>query len=178
MSCVAFRSPNYTAGRDSFLEGNYYQAFKQLYPAAQEGNPDAQYAIGYMYYYGLGTSQNQQSAIAWMQRAANQGQAQAIRAVDSILNTGYTSTTGYTDGLSRPSLLQQQPQYVPANEHQREYQGNGNHNIDVPSESNSRRKASWPPPRSEQSTLILKTKSGSQTMAHEQASMVPTTERY
>ena len=100
--CVTFRAPNYTAGKQSFIEGNYSQAYKQLYPAAQNGHPDAEYAVGYMYYYGLGVAQDKQAAIAWMQRAANQGQSQAINAVDSILNTGYTSTGQYTDGLSVP----------------------------------------------------------------------------
>lgn len=150
VGCVAFRSPNYSAGRSSFIEGNYYQAFKQLYPAAQGGNPDAQYAVGYMYYYGLGTSQDRQTAIAWMQRAANQGQAQAINAVESILNTGYTSSTGYTGGLSKPKLLNTEQRYVPANENRRHDVGDA---VDVPDESSSQRKASWPPPRSQQSSL-------------------------
>jgi len=53
----------------------------QLEQAADAGDPDAQYALGYMYYYGKGVSQNTQTALNWMKRAAVQGQSQAMNAM-------------------------------------------------------------------------------------------------
>lgn len=146
VSCVAFDPPNYSAGRLSFLEGNYHQAYKQLYPAAQAGNPDAQYAIGYMYYYGLGIGQDRHAGIGWMQRAANQGQTQAIAAVDSILNTGYTSSMGYIGGLSKPSLLKSE-QLKTLNPSEQS-SAKASDQPKTPNQSSSSRKASWPPPQS------------------------------
>jgi DamX protein len=54
--------------------------------AAQAGNPDAQYALGYMYYYGINTVQDVPTARLWIKRAASQDQLlaqKALRIVDS-----------------------------------------------------------------------------------------------
>ncbi len=57
----------------------------QLQQAAQAGDPDAQYALGYMYYYGKNVPQNTQTAMDWIKRAAVQGQTQATKAL-ALLN--------------------------------------------------------------------------------------------
>lgn len=69
----------------NFREGNYTEAFEKLQPLAEKDNPDAQYAIGYMYYYGKGTEKDIVQAQKWIRNAANQGQPQAIKAM-SLLN--------------------------------------------------------------------------------------------
>lgn len=53
----------------------------QLQQAAEAGDPDAQYALGYMYYYGKRVPQNTAQALNWIKRASVQGQEQAIRAL-------------------------------------------------------------------------------------------------
>ncbi len=73
-------------GKQNFMLGDYHQAFLQLQPLAVKQNPDAQYAVGYMYYYGLGTSQNTTIALKWLESAAAQGQPQAKQALDMIDN--------------------------------------------------------------------------------------------
>lgn len=59
-------------------------SFDQLQEAAQAGDPDAQYAIGYMYYYGKGVAANKTIALDWLKRAAVQGQPQAIKAMNML----------------------------------------------------------------------------------------------
>tara|TARA_B100000989_G_scaffold298629_1_gene288833 strand:- start:7748 stop:8776 length:1029 start_codon:yes stop_codon:yes gene_type:complete len=87
-SCgVSNPTQNYSAGKQSFINGDYQTAFKDLQPLAKQGNPDAQYAVGYMYYYGLGTPIDRSQAIHWMQMAANNGQPLAKEAMQHI-NTG------------------------------------------------------------------------------------------
>jgi septal ring-binding cell division protein DamX len=54
---------------------------EQLQQAAEAGDPDAQYALGYMHYYGKKVPQNQLLAINWMKRASVQGQEQASQAL-------------------------------------------------------------------------------------------------
>ncbi len=53
--------------------------------SAENGNPDAQYALGYMYFYGVGTNRDVRAAKLWIRRAAAQGQPLAIQA-KHILN--------------------------------------------------------------------------------------------
>lgn len=56
----------------------------QLQQAATAGDPDAQYALGYLYYYGKRVPQNTETALDWMRRAAVQGQTQAIHALQLL----------------------------------------------------------------------------------------------
>lgn len=71
-------------GKVNFIAGNYKAAFHELLPVAGKGNAQAEYAVGYMYYYGYGVSQDSESGIFWMQKAANQNFEPAIKALDVI----------------------------------------------------------------------------------------------
>jgi hypothetical protein len=71
-------------GKIKFSEGHYRQAFRQLLPVAVYGRPEAQYAIGYMYYYGYGPSRDSESGIFWMTKAAECHYVPAIRALEMI----------------------------------------------------------------------------------------------
>lgn len=78
--------------------------------AAQNGDPDAQYALGYMYFYGVGTVRDVNAAKLWIRRSAAQGQPLALKATH-ILNhtsypgmgdsTGYNEKTGYSEYKSK-----------------------------------------------------------------------------
>lgn len=73
-------------GKKDFAAGDYKNAFHQLLPLASDGNPQAQYAVGYMYYYGLGVTQDAESGIFWMQRAADRNNQHAVKALEMIHN--------------------------------------------------------------------------------------------
>lgn len=60
---------------------SYNMSIDQIKEAAQAGDVDAQYALGYSYYYGKGVPQDQQTAIFWIRKAAAAGQAQAVKAL-------------------------------------------------------------------------------------------------
>lgn len=68
-------------GKNLFQDGYYKRAMEQLLPLAAEGNMEAQYAVGYMYYYGFGTGQDTESGVFWIQRSANQGFKPATQAL-------------------------------------------------------------------------------------------------
>lgn len=68
-------------GKRLFKDGYYKRAMQQLLPLAAEGNMEAQYAVGYMYYYGFGTTQDTESGAFWIQRSANQGFQPAAQAL-------------------------------------------------------------------------------------------------
>jgi septal ring-binding cell division protein DamX len=84
-ACASTRiSEQLQSGKISFEDGNFKSAFHKLLPLACEGNAEAEYAIGYMYYYGYGTAQDEESGIFWMKKAAEQHYQPAIQALSII----------------------------------------------------------------------------------------------
>ncbi len=78
---------NLHEGIQSFKMQDYRRAFIRLKPEAAKGQPDAQYAIGYMYYYGQGVVEDRKKAWYWINMAAQAGQPDAIVAT-KILEQG------------------------------------------------------------------------------------------
>lgn len=72
---------NLSEGITAFKVQNYRQAFVRLMPEARRGQPDAQYAIGYMYYYGQGVTEDRKQALYWIRCAAKAGQSDARKAL-------------------------------------------------------------------------------------------------
>ncbi|HLB41291.1 MAG TPA: sel1 repeat family protein [Gammaproteobacteria bacterium] len=71
-------------GKRYFEAGYYKRAMHDLLPLAVNGNAEAQYAVGYMYYYGNGVAQNTDTGHFWIKRAANQHYTPAIKALKLI----------------------------------------------------------------------------------------------
>lgn len=95
-SCASSKiSQQVQQGKNCFNAAEYKQSFRKLMPAAVNGDPQAEYAVGYMYYYGLGVSQDEESGIFWMNKAADQGYPPAIRALNLIHCTKNKDTCPY-----------------------------------------------------------------------------------
>src|SRR3990167_3706072 len=71
-----------------FLQ-KYHCSLSNIQQAAQNGDADAQYALGYMYFYGIGTPRDVGAAKLWIRRAAAQGQALALQATHIINHQEY-----------------------------------------------------------------------------------------
>ena len=84
VSCVSYT--NFYDGINAFKAQDYRRAFVRLKPEAVKGQPDAQYAIGYMYYYGKGVVEDRQQAWRWITRAAKKGQPDAVAAANILIN--------------------------------------------------------------------------------------------
>jgi TPR repeat protein len=94
LSLIACATPHYLKkeyvtsklqeGKRDFNEGYYKRALHQLLPLACDGNPEAQYGVGYMYYYGLGVAQDTDVGYFWIKRSASKGYPPAIRALELI----------------------------------------------------------------------------------------------
>jgi septal ring-binding cell division protein DamX len=69
------------SGKSSFENGYYKEAFRQLLPLAAMGKAEAQYAVGYMYYYGYGIPEDCESGVFWMMKAAEQNYPPAVKAL-------------------------------------------------------------------------------------------------
>ncbi len=71
-------------GKRDFDGGYYQSALHQLLPIACDGNAEAQYAVGYMYYYGYGVAQDPYVGGFWIRRSANGGYPPAIDAAKML----------------------------------------------------------------------------------------------
>ena len=67
---------------------NYTQAFSIFKQYAEQGDAEAQYALGTLYYEGKGINQDIQQSVNWMQKAAEQGLADAQLALGDLYFNG------------------------------------------------------------------------------------------
>ena len=65
----------------SYNNKEYKKVFQLLFPIAAAGNAKAQYALGYLFYHGLGVEKSERQAMHWVQRSAAQGNKKAIQAL-------------------------------------------------------------------------------------------------
>jgi hypothetical protein len=66
------------AVKQQMAEGHAFDAFLNLRPLAESGNPEAQYELGYFYHMGLVGAADFTKARSWYMRSANQGDADAM----------------------------------------------------------------------------------------------------
>ena len=65
----------------AFNQKNYIIAAELLKPLAERGRGDAQYALGYLYFNGLGVARNESLAAQWFNSAAANGNENAKQAL-------------------------------------------------------------------------------------------------
>ena len=63
---------------------DYQEAKRLLEKSAGQGEAEAQFALGFMYYNGWGVAVNREEAIKWLHKAAQQGHARAAQALAEI----------------------------------------------------------------------------------------------
>lgn len=80
-------------GQRDFDTGYYRRAMHHLLPLAYEGVDQAQYAVGYLYYYGYGVAQDTEVAYFWIEKAAAQGFAPAQAALVRMTRTPVNERT-------------------------------------------------------------------------------------
>lgn len=85
-ACSSTTPDQYSQAKMNFAEQNYHDAYQQLLIPAAKGNPDAEYALGFLYYYGKGTPQNHTLGKQWILKAAQDGNEQAAQAYQMIMS--------------------------------------------------------------------------------------------
>ena len=83
-SSQAVPPPTLDIAQNNFRAGEYSKALSQLTFLAINDDREAQYALGYMYYYGLGTTENIDIARGWFRESAAAGFKQAEQALKQI----------------------------------------------------------------------------------------------
>jgi len=92
---------------DAYQKGNYAQAIELLRPLAAQGNVDAQFNLGSMYYQGKGVTQDYQEAVKWYRLAAEQGDASGQNNLGVMYAQGKGVTQDYVRAhmwLSLPTI--------------------------------------------------------------------------
>ncbi len=87
LSCATTQQQQLANARRSYVNHDYTRAVDKLLKLAEAGNSEAQYALGYMYYYGLGIAKDQDIARSWIQKAAQQKYPPAITALHEMTET-------------------------------------------------------------------------------------------
>lgn len=83
-ACAHMAAAEIQQGKRYFDAGYYKRAMRQLMPYATDGDPQAAYAVGYMYYYGFGVAQDPDMGFLWIKRAAQQNYPPAVVALAMI----------------------------------------------------------------------------------------------
>lgn len=81
-ACASPPDSAFKLGRLQLHERHYAAAYNNFAFASSYNIPEAQYAVGYMYYYGYGVKQNQSLGIRWISRAAANGDPRAQSALN------------------------------------------------------------------------------------------------
>ena len=97
---IADIAEDYYYGRNGKTK-DYAEAVKWYRKAAEQGNADAQYSLGYCYYKGRGVAKDCAEAVRWIRKAADQGN------IDAQCNLGYFyySGEGVTKDLDKAKEL-------------------------------------------------------------------------
>jgi TPR repeat protein len=79
-----FNNQLFQKAKSSYLAGDFKTAATLFDSLAQNGNPEAQYSLGYMYYYSKGVDRDLDKAMYWFKLAASQGNPNAKQALLTI----------------------------------------------------------------------------------------------
>src|SRR5262245_57293994 len=75
-------------GVAAYTSGDYATALKEFRELADQGNPDGQYFLGFLYHNGFGVKANQAEALKWFEKAAEQGDGRSQYYAGIIYATG------------------------------------------------------------------------------------------
>lgn len=84
-------------GRAAIGAGDYATALRLLKPLAEQGNADAQSALGFLYKQGWGVKQDYDEARRWLQKAADQGHSKAQINLGRLYDEGLGVPRDYTE---------------------------------------------------------------------------------
>ena len=75
---------DFSKGANAYNSGDYRTALKELLPYANEGDAEAQWALGSMYRWGYGVLKDYSEARKWFEKSANQGNGKSSAQLASM----------------------------------------------------------------------------------------------
>ena len=106
LSCTGLAYADFEDGYKAYHELDFYTAFRELLPYAQQGHVVAQAYVAYMYREGKGVSKDLTKAFYWIEQAAKQGSipAQGTVGISYLFGLGVEKNRAmakYWIGLAR-----------------------------------------------------------------------------
>ena len=98
------------AGAEAYDRGDYATALIEFRPLAEQGNANAQHALGVMYSKGRGVPQNHAEAVKWWRLAAEQGKADAQLGLGAMYFYGRGAPQDYAEAVKWYRLAAEQGQ--------------------------------------------------------------------
>ena len=89
---------DFELGLEAFRQGDIEEALDEWRPLAQDGDRDAQQALGMVYEYGHGLGRDDAQAVHWYLRAAAQGHPEALYRLGVFYDNGWGGAR--VDGLA------------------------------------------------------------------------------
>ena len=93
-------------------EQNYVEAVKNFLKAAEQGNAEAQYVLGFCYEMGQGVSQDYEEAVRWYRLAAEQGNVDAKWQLGCCYERGYGVPKDIDEALKWYRLAAEQGVFI------------------------------------------------------------------
>jgi len=90
---------DFQAGIDAYNQSDSATALKECRPLAEQGNVDAQFALGDMYFRGQGVPQDDAQARDWYLKAAEQGDFAAQYSVGVMYAQGHGVPQDYGEAV-------------------------------------------------------------------------------
>ncbi len=88
LSSFPVMSADLQKGSDAYKKGDFKAALREYRPLAEQGNPEAQFQMGFLHLQGKGVPKNLEVAADWYMRAAKQGNLSAQVSIDLMYNRG------------------------------------------------------------------------------------------
>jgi TPR repeat protein len=85
------------AGFEAYRQGNYNRALELWKPLGELGNPEAQFWIGHLHYYGQGVTQDYSEAEKWYRLAAERGLTAAQVSLGNLFERGLGVSKDYVE---------------------------------------------------------------------------------
>lgn len=97
---VTVAAASFEEGSAAYRGGNYASAREIWTPLANAGDANAQYALGYLYQYGMGAPVDTTQAARWYEKSARQGDRDAQYALGTLLQFGDGVTQNFPQALA------------------------------------------------------------------------------
>lgn len=83
-ACAPKAHTLYLQGSEAYQQKHYQTAFALLLKSADYGDPYAEYAVGYMYYYGIGVDRNKLLGVKYLKKSDSHHFKKAHKALIAI----------------------------------------------------------------------------------------------
>lgn len=106
--CCGKKMPVLEEAGKAYLEGDYRKAVLMFLPEAEDGNPEAQVNIAFMYYCGMHVEKDHSVAAEWYRKAAERNNVTAQFSLGTLYENGEGVNRDFEEAYFWYSLAEKQ----------------------------------------------------------------------